>query len=81
MRKAHSHAKCDEEEWVELPGDVGMGPVRKAAKMAIWYEESGGRLGGGVFQEAGGGRIQARSRSSHGIHEQEDRSSSGRAWR
>jgi len=58
VRKAHLNAKCEEEEWVELPEEMWKwGEVREVETMAVWNEEGGVWMGGRLRGEVQGGGI------------------------
>ena len=45
-KKAHLNAKCDEEEWVELPGEFKkIWEVRQIEELAVWDEKGSVGMG------------------------------------
>ena len=54
MEKAHLNAKCDEEEWVELPDDFQKNwEVRQVEEMAFRDEKGGVGMGGRLCKKTG----------------------------
>ena len=58
-----------------------MGEVREVETMAVWDEEGGVKMGGGLCEEVRSGRFCERAWSADGVLEQDDEGEGGGAWR
>ena len=72
VKKAHLNAKCDEEEWVELPDEFKKIEVRQVEEMAIRDEKGSVGMGGRLRKKTGGRRVSSRQSSINDILPSQD---------
>ena len=81
VKKAHLNAKCDEEEWVELPDEfIKFWEVRQIEEMAVWDEKGSVGMGGRLRKKIVGGWVSTWQSSINDILPSQDAGTSRRAW-
>ena len=80
VKKAHLNAKCDEEEWVELPDEFkNFGRYAKLKRRLYGMRKAASGMGGRLCKKTGGGRVSTRQSSINDILPSQDAGASRRA--